>query len=294
MRDRWIVAIVAVAATLALATTAQPEDKPASAGARPEDWIQLFNGKDLTGWIPKIKGYAVGENFGRTFRVEDGVLKVNYEAYDEFRDRFGHLFYEKPFSHYVLAVEYRFVGEQAKGGPTWALRNSGAMIHGQPAATMGKDQDFPISIEVQYLGGDGKTERPTANLCTPGTHVVMDGKLVTEHCINSTSRTIHGDAWVRVEAEVHGNGKIVHRVDGVPVLEYEKAQIGGGVVSGFDPAVKQDGTMLDEGSISLQSESHPIEFRKVELLNLVGCMDEKARNYRPYFEKDDPGACRYK
>jgi len=293
MRDRWTVAIVAAAATLAFGATAQPEDKPAGAGARPEDWIQLFNGKDLTGWIPKIKGYPVGENFGRTFRVEDGLLKVSYDAYDEFRDRFGHLFYEKPFSHYVLAVEYRFVGEQAKGGPTWALRNSGAMIHGQPPATMGKDQDFPISIEVQYLGGDGKTERPTASVCTPGTQVVMDGKLVTEHCITSTAKTIHGNAWVRVEAEVHGNGRIVHRVDGVPVIEYEKPQLdekdadARKLIQGGDKLIR-------EGYIALQAESHPIEFRKVELLNLVGCMDEKARNYRPYFEKNDPGACRYK
>jgi hypothetical protein len=292
MRTRW--SVVATLIVLAVGSAAaRAEDKAAGAGARPEDWIQLFNGKDLTGWIPKIKGYPVGENFGRTFRVEGGVLRVSYDSYDEFRDRFGHLFYEKPFSRYILAVEYRFVGEQAKGGPTWALRNSGAMIHGQPAATMGKDQDFPISIEVQYLGGDGKTERPTANLCTPGTHVVMNGQLVTEHCVTSKSKTIHGNAWVRVEAEVHGNGRIVHRVDGVPVLEYEKPQIGGGVVSGFDPAVKQDGTMLEEGSISLQSESHPIEFRKVELLNLAGCMDKKARNYRPYFEQDDRAACRY-
>ncbi len=279
------------AALLAIASMARPDEKPAGAGARPEDWIQLFNGKDLTGWTPKIKGYELGENFGRTFRVEDGVLKASYEAYDQFDDRFGHLFYERPFSHYVLAVEYRFVGEQAKGGPTWALRNSGAMLHGQSAASMRKDQDFPISIEAQFLASDGKTERTTANLCTPGTHVVMDGKLVTEHCVNSKSKSYPADVWVRVEMEVHGHGRIVHRVEGQTVLEYEKAQIGGEVVSGFDPAVKEDGKPLSEGTISLQGESHPVEFRKVELLNLVGCMDRKSRSYRPYYEKNDPGGC---
>jgi hypothetical protein len=283
--------LLIAALALALSGTVRPDDGPAGAGARPEDWIQLFNGRDLTGWTPKIKGYALGENFGRTFRVENGVLKASYEAYEQFENRFGHLFYEKPFSHYVLAVEYRFVGEQAKGGPAWALRNSGAMIHGQSAASMGKDQDFPISIEAQFLGGDGTKERSTANLCTPGTHVVMDGKLVTEHCVNSKSKTYAGDQWVRVEIEVHGNGRIVHRVEGATVLEYEKAQIGGEVVSGFDPAVKQDGRMLSEGTISLQAESHPVEFRKVELLNLAGCMDKRSRHYRPYFEKDDPAAC---
>ncbi len=286
MRFRWPATFLVVAVLFST---------PGHSGEAPRggDWIQLFNGRDLAGWVPKIKGYEAGDNFGRTFRVENGVLKVSYDAYGPFENRFGHLFYERSFSHYVLAAEYRFVGEQAPGGPSWALRNSGLMIHGQPVATMGKDQDFPISIEVQLLGGAETGERSTANLCTPGTHVVMDGKLVTEHCVNSRSKTYRGDTWVRVEVEVHGDGRIVHRVDGEVVLEYEKPQIGGGVVSGFDPAAKQDGKLLSEGSISLQSESHPVEFRKVELLDLVGCMDRKARNYRPYFEKADPAACRY-
>jgi hypothetical protein len=259
-----------------------------------KEWIPLFNGKDLTGWIPKITGHAAGVNFGDTFRVEDGVLRVAYDRYDSFGGRFGHLFYERPFSHYVIAVEYRFTGEQTKGGPDWAFRNSGVMFHGQPAATMGKDQDFPISIEAQFLGGrgDGRA-RSTANLCTPGTNVVMNGQLETRHCINSSSRTFDGDQWVRAEIEVHGGGTIVHRVNGEEVLRYEKPQMGGGNVAGHDPAQKRDGELLESGSISLQSESHPIEFRKVELLNLAGCMDEKAKNYKSYFEKDEPSACRY-
>jgi hypothetical protein len=292
MTDKKTLAALALGALLFAVTGTAAED-PRKA-ARPEDWTQLFNGKDLAGWVPKIRGYAAGDNFGRTFQVENGVLKVGYDAYPEFGDRFGHLFYEKPFSHYILAVEYRFTGEQAKGGPNWAIRNSGVMVHGQTVSSMGKDQDFPICIEVQFLGGNGKDERTTANLCTPGTNVVMNGKLETEHCINSKSKTFHGDQWVRAEVEVHGDGKVSHWVNGEKVLEYEKPQIGGGVVSGFDPNVKQDGKILSEGSISLQSESHPIEFRKVELLNLVGCMDPKAQNYRPYFEKADPASCRYR
>jgi hypothetical protein len=257
-------------------------------------WIALFNGKDLDGWVPKITGYDAGVNFGRTFRVENGVLKVAYDEYDTFGGRFGHLFFETPFSHYRLAIEYRFVGEQAKDGPDWAFRNSGVMIHGQPVETMRRDQDFPISIEVQFLGGRGDGRpRPTANLCSPGTNVVMNGKLETAHCVNSTSKTFDGDQWVRVEVEVHGDGAITHRVDGETVLSYEKAQIGGGNVANHDPAVKRDGELLAGGSISLQAESHPIEFRKVELLNLVGCTDRKAKNYRSYHEKSLPAACRY-
>lgn len=268
---------------------------PALAGdAQGREWIPLFNGTDLTGWVPKITGYEAGENFGDTFRVENGVLKVVYDKYDSFGGRFGHLFFKTPFSHYVIAVEYRFVGEQAKDGPAWAFRNSGVMVHGQPVDTMKKDQDFPISIEAQFLGGRGDgSARSTANLCTPGTNVVMSGQLETRHCINSSSKTFDGDQWVRVEVEVHGAGAIVHRVNGETVLQYEKPQIGGGNVAGHDSAVKRDGELLSVGSISLQAESHPIEFRKVELLNLAGCMDKKAKNYKSYFEKDEPSTCRY-
>ena len=266
----------------------------ASSGPDQKEWIPLFDGKSLDGWVPKISGYEVGENFGDTFRVENGVLRVAYDRYETFGNRFGHLFFKTPFSHYVIAVEYRFTGEQTKGGPDWAFRNSGIMIHGQAVETMRKDQDFPICIEVQLLGGrgDGKP-RSTANLCTPGTNVVMNGKLETAHCVSSTSKTYDGDQWVRVEVEVHGDGAVTHKVNGEAVLTYEKPQIGGGNVAGFDPAAKKDGRLLSSGSISLQSESHPVEFRKVELLNLVGCTDKKAKNYKSYFEKSDASACRY-
>ncbi|MGC4049833.1 MAG: DUF1080 domain-containing protein [Paludibaculum sp.] len=271
-----------------------PLSAQAPAGAQEQkDWIQLFNGKNLDGWKPKITGYAYGDNFGNTFRVEDGLLKVAYDKYDQFNNRFGHIFYKDKFSHYVIAVEYRFTGEQAKGGPGWAFRNSGIMIHCQRPETMGKDQDFPISIEVQLLGGNGKDARSNANVCTPGTNLVMDGTLVTKHCVNSTSKTFHGDQWVRVEAVVHGDSVVRHVVNGETVLTYEMPQVGGGSVSNFDPAAKPDGMLLNEGYISLQSESHPIEFRKVELLNLVGCIDPKAKNYRSYYVKADNSGCKY-
>ncbi|QDU63304.1 hypothetical protein Pan216_41820 [Planctomycetes bacterium Pan216] len=236
-------------------------------GAPQGEWKPLFNGKDLSGWTPKIKGYDAGENFADTFRVEDGVLKVSYDGYDKFDRRFGHLFYEHPYSDYILRVEYRFVGDQAPGGEGWAFKNSGVMVHGQTPETMTKNQAFPVSIEVQLLGGKGSGSRPTANLCTPGTNVVMDGKLLTRHCTDSKSKTFHGEEWVTAEIEVHGDGKIIHRVNGEEVMQYEQPQL--------DPKdkdaqklIKSDHLLLDGGTISLQSESHPIEFRKVEIKEL--------------------------
>lgn len=258
-----------------------------------KDWIQLFNGKDMNGWIVKIAGHELYDNYLNTFRIENGVLKADYDQYTTFDNSFGLLFYNKKFSHYVLGVEYRFVGKQVPGAPAWALRNSGVMIHSQSPESMEKDQDFNISIEVQLLGGTGTGDRPTANLCTPGTNVEMNGKLITQHCINSGSKTYNGDQWVRVEVEVLGDAVIRHMVEGKTVLSYQKPQIGGGAVHGFDPKVKQDGKLLSEGYIALQGESHPIEFRKVELLNLEGCTDARALNYKSYFVKADNSQCRY-
>lgn len=169
-----------------------------------DEWIPLFNGSDLTGWTPKITGYEAGDNFGNTFRVEDGLLKVRYDQYDQFDGRFGHLFYRDELSHYKLRVEYRFVGEQCPGGEGWAYRNSGIMVHGQRPETMTLDQDFPTSVEVQLLGSDSLVERTNMNVCTPGTNIVMNGELILDHCITSSSGLFFGDEWVTAELEVRG------------------------------------------------------------------------------------------
>lgn len=242
--------------------------------AKKPEWISLFNGKDLDDWKIKISKHELGDNYANTFRVEDGLLKVRYDGYDKFDQQYGHMFYKKPFSAYLLRLEYRFTGEQAPEGEGWAWRNSGAMLHGQSPESMLKDQDFPISIEAQILGGNGSDPRPTGNLCTPGTNVVIADTLYTDHCLNSSSKTYHGDQWVRMDMLVLRDSVIHHIVEKDTVLTYYKPQFGAGSVSNFDPAVKKDGELIKEGYISLQSESHPIEFRKVHLLDLEPYMND--------------------
>jgi hypothetical protein len=229
-----------------------------------KEFVPLFNGKNLEGWTPKIRLHDYGVNYADTFRVEEGLLKVRYDKYDKFDEQFGHIFYKEAFSHYILRVEYRFVGEQCKGGPGWAIRNSGAMLHCQDPKTMDKDQKFPVSIEGQLLGGDGRAERPTMNVCTPGTNIVMNGQLITKHCNTSKAKTYHGDQWVTVEFEVRGHGVVKHLVDGKVAMEYEKTQ--------YDPndsdakkLIKDGNLKIESGFISMQSESHPIDFRKIEI-----------------------------
>lgn len=264
---RWTPSLLLVMGTIAF-VTAMPSIGQADDEFPVGKWVALFNGKDLSGWIPKIRGYELGENFGNTFRVEDGAIKVGYAKYDSFQERFGHLFYEQPFSHYRLRVEYRFTGDQAQGGPGWALRNSGLMLHGESPKTMAKDQDFPASIEVQLLGGNGQDKRTNANLCTPGTNVVMDQKLIKRHCTSSKSDTYHGDQWVTVEVEVRGSKVIRHWLDGKVVLEYHQPQLDDRDAHAKELAKENGGLLLERGTISLQSESHPVEFRKVELMRL--------------------------
>jgi len=256
--------ITIVVMILALATACQTSKKETRTVE--EHWIQLFNGENLDGWDIKINGFDLNDNHANTFRVEDGLMQVRYDQYEEFTNQFGHIFYKEDFSHYKLRIEYRFVGEQVPGGQEWAFKNSGAMLHGQTAASMGKNQSFPVSIEAQFLGGSEEEEGPTLNLCTPGTHVYIDGELITQHCNSSTSKTIRGEEWVSAEFIVLGDSIIHHLVDGDTVLTYTHPIIdGSGVPEGFP---LEDGAPLTEGSISLQSESHPIDFRKVELLNL--------------------------
>ena len=236
-----------------------------------DDWRPLFNGRDLTGWTPKIRRHELGDNYADTFRVRGGALEVSYLGYETFAEQFGHLFFAEPFSRSRLRIEYRFVGAQAPDAPGWAARNSGVMVHSQPPETMLRDQDFPISIEVQFLGGLGDGDpRPTANVCSPGTRIVYAGAPDTAHCIQSAATTIDGDAWVTADVLVEGDENIVHYIDGLPVIEYGAITYGGTNVNGHDPARKPDGAPLASGYIALQSESHPIQFRRVELLDLEG------------------------
>jgi hypothetical protein len=274
--------------TVFLAILVLPQSAPPDWRAAPKDaWTKLFNGRNLDGWVVKLAHHELGDNYADTFRVEDGAIRVMYDRYNEFGARFGHLFYTQKFSHYVLALEYRFFGDQIKGGPGYARLNSGVMVHSQAPETILKDQDWPISVEAQFLAGN----RTTMNVCTPGTEIFMKGAMVKAHCTNATTRLYGDDGWVAVEVEVLGSTRVRHLIGGEVVLQYERPTIGGGVATGFDPAIKRDGTVLDEGYIGLQAESQPVEFRNIRLLNLSGCMNQASPAYRPYFVHRDDSRC---
>ncbi len=259
-----------------------------------ESWQKLFNGKNTKNWFVKIHHHETGVNFGNTFRVEDKKIKVRYDQYDKFNNQYGHLYFEKPYGYYKLRLQYQFQDPWRSDAPSYTELNSGIMYHSQDPHTMPKEQDWPISVEMQFYAqlADGKP-RPTGNMCSPGTDIVYQGKIYPGHCLNSTSKTYKKEEWINAELVVLGDSLITHIINGKEVLQYSSPQIGGGVANGYDPSQKMDGKLLTSGYIALQSEGQPIDFKNIELLNLEGCMDKKAKNYKSYFVKNKLSDCKY-
>ena len=275
---------------------------PAAAQPQPnqQPWISLYNGKDLTGWDIKIAGRPLNDNYKNTFRAEGDMIRVAYDEYQNFDGKYGHMYYKTPYSHYILRFEYRFRGQQVPGGESWNVRNSGIMYHSQSAQSLTMAQEFPVSLEIQLLGGLGQGERHTGNLCTPGTQMHnLQGQLVSEHCIDSDSKTYDDDRWVKAEIQVYGDSLVRHIIEGDTVLTFQKPEIGEvgwrqGKTDAYSPIWKnQDGAPLKTGYIALQAESHAIDFRDLQLLDLQAqlrpALPKKSSNSRAPRSQRVPG-----
>jgi hypothetical protein len=249
-------------AALVLCTLLPAADGPAAK----DGWIDLFNGKNLDGWTVKIAKHPLGVNHADTFRVEDGILKVAYDRYGVFERQFGHLYTNLAYSHYILRLEYLFTGSPMADAPEWAGRNSGVMVHAASPLTMTQEQEWPVSMEVQFLCVNTKAGRQTGNAVSPGTHLEIGGKLVTNHIVDAhDSKLSPMDEWVSVEVEVRGHDEIIHRINGVEVMRYQHPQLDPG-----DPDAKKLLAMgsplkLASGHIALQAESQPVWFRNIRL-----------------------------
>lgn len=236
-----------------------------SSGADDAGWISLFNGKNLDGWTPKIAKHRIGENHLDTFRVEDGVIKVSYDKYRVFDQQFGHLYSNSPYSHYVLRLEYLITGEVMADAPPWAAFNSGVMLHSQSPLSMTVEQLWPVSLEAQFLVQGTTAGRQTGNVCTPGTHVEVNGQLTTAHIVDSSGPMPKPDEWVRFEAEVRGGEEIIYRVNGREVLRYRNP-----VLDTKDADAKRllaagADSRVSFGHIALQAEGHAVWFRNIEM-----------------------------
>lgn len=269
MRTRTLSAFLGILISIQACDDSKMETEAVQMSMPDSEWVNLFNGHDLKGWIPKIHHHEVGDNYANTFRAEDGVIEVNYDEYEAFEERYGHLFYKEPFSNFHLKWEYRFTDQWLEDAPIYTFRNSGVMFHSQAPETILKEQDWPISVEYQMLAEENEGElRPTGNMCSPGTDVVFEGEIDDRHCINSTSSTYRWDEWVSAELIVYGDSIVHHLVNGDTVLTYSQPQIGGGVANRFDPTIKVDGQLLKSGYIGLQSEGQGVLFREIKIKEL--------------------------
>ena len=252
---------------LLLLTPTATSGEELSTARSPSEWISLFNGKDLSGWTVKITGHPLGKNFADTFRVEEGILKVSYNDYKQFDKQYGHLYTNIPYAKYRLRMEYRFTGKMMPDAPKYVNLNSGLMIHSQSPQSLELDQHFPVSLEFQFLADEGNGKRATGNVCTPGTNLEIDGKLITQHIVKSSAPTFPAHEWVAIEIEVQGNEYVIHRVNGQEVLRYERPQIDpAGRVESADKLLQAGAlTQLSFGFIALQAEGQPVWFRNIEL-----------------------------
>jgi hypothetical protein len=244
-------------------------DAAAPAAEDPREWHSLFNGKDLSGWTPKFAKHPLGENVLGTFSVEDGVLKVGYDRWNKFDMQFGHLYSNQAYSHYVLRLEYRITGKALDDAPSWGKLNSGVMVHSQSPLTLKLNQAFPVSMEVQFLATGSTAGKQTGNAVSPGTHLERNGKLVTDHIIDSTSQLFPVDEWIPVEVEVRGNEEVIHRVKGVEVMRYQRPQLDPADPDAKDLLASGSPLQLSFGHIALQAESQPIWFRNIRIKPLV-------------------------
>lgn len=251
-------------ATLILTALSLQAADPISAESD-EIWSPLFNGENLDGWTVKIAKHPLGENFGDTFRVEDGILKVDYDQYEEFDMKFAHLYTNNIYSRYVFQLEYRFTGKAAAGAPHWAQLNSGVMIHCQSPLSFRQTQAFPVSMEFQLLAEGATAGTQTGNVCTPGTNLELNGQFNTDHIINSNSTLSPLNEWVSLEIEVRGSEEVIHRINGVEVLRYKHPQLDPNDRDGQTLLAAGAPLLLSNGHISLQAESQPIWFRNIRI-----------------------------
>ena len=119
---------------------------------------------------------------------------------------------------------------------------------------METDQKFPDSIEFQFLGQDASGTRPTGSICTPGTYIDKDGQTIKKHVIKSSFAAPPAGEWVVAEA-VCKDGELQHIINGEVVVSYSNPRT-------------DDGAPVTHGWISLQAESHPIQFRNIVVREL--------------------------
>ena len=246
--------------------TGAAEDQPIS----PSDGvIRLFNGKDLSGWTPWLKGIG-RKNPNQVYSIKDGAIRISGEG-------LGYLATEKSCKDYRLIVEYKW-GERTDGSGN--VRNSGILLHAV-GADGGANGVFMTCIEVQLAQGcegdliviRGKDEagKTLPATITSETQLASDGKTRWK---KGGTRTVYSGRqfwWSKHEPgfqeKLDTRGK--DDVAG-PVGQWTRVEC---ICTGTRITVKVNGQTVNEcfdvwpaaGKILLENEGNEVYFRSVEL-----------------------------
>lgn len=196
--------------------------------------VQLFNGKDLSGWIPYLwDGQAKAEDkntpASAVWSVEDGILTCVGRPT-------GYIRTKDEYENYRLNVEWRWPEGTTRG-------NNGVLVHTTTPNALGQ---WPKSIEVQLAFGDA------GDFWVIGTTLevpdVEKRRRDRRHLNLTDGSEKPAGEWNRMEIVAKGDEIIVH-VNGTLVNHATKVS-------------------QTKGAVSLQSEGARIQFRKVELTPL--------------------------
>lgn len=198
--------------------------------------VELFNGKDLSGWHADVPEMDTNTNARNPFIVRNGML-VSLGTPG------GHLITDKEYENYRLQVEYRF--------PSVA-GNSGVLVHTSTPRALYKM--FPKSIEVQLEHGNaGDFWCIVQDITVP----------------NMEKRRGPKEQWGTTEGKQR---RIINLTDNSekPIGEWNTM-----VIECVKDTVKvwENGDLVNcgynataqKGKIALQSEGSEVEFRKLEL-----------------------------
>jgi hypothetical protein len=213
----------------------------------------LFNGRDLSGWCVALEGRRPGEDPNGVFRVSDGVMRVSGEET-------GGIVSEKSYRDYVLRVEYRWVGKSV-GSRLGMAADTGVLYHSQGEMfawnglwmrsfecniLRGRTGDFIIVSDkgapVRYAATvEGRVVADEANISN---WFRLGSWANTEDTPDVFPERRYGE-WNRLEIVCDGS-RVEHWLNDVLVFEAEN----------LTPS---------QGRIQIQSEGHPVEFRRIDL-----------------------------
>ena len=162
---------------------AQRPNRPKLPG---EDWVQLFNGTDLTGWIP------VGNE---NWVVENGVIQGK-----TLTDGYGYLKTDKLYKDFHLSVKFLCVGSG----------NSGVFFHSDfkpGTADVSQGLQFEVDCNIgQHTGG-----------------LYGDGRQWIVWPAPENETVVRKNEWNEYLLKVEGN-RYISRLNGVPMVDFTDPQ----------------------------------------------------------------------